>query len=390
MALSQIDLAKSKIALHSSFMISLTSKLQFEVTDKIPTAGTNGRKVLYNQKFVDSLTLPQAIGLICHEVWHNMYSHMARLGGRNMQIANIAMDIALNQLLELFFEETKGTLRAEFPPNPLGIGPQFAKYKDWNWEKIYADLMEQCEKNGGKCGHQQFDFVEPATNQDGSAASQEEAEGLAKEWAMAAQQAATMAKSKGNMPGMFEEFISNMVKPKVNWRAQVWDAFTKTAKDDVSWQRFNRRYVHTGIYLPGRYSERLGFVAFYVDTSGSMGSKEFELALGCINEVMEDLQPEHIMFGQCDTRMQSAEMVTPDDLPLTAVKFKGRGGTILTPMFEHAQTLVEPELVVVLTDGYHEQISRELEPHCPTVWLVTTDCTSAAEGSFGRVIRVEA
>lgn len=198
-----------------------------------------------------------------------------------------------------------------------------------------------------------------------------------------------MAKARGSMPGMFEEFVADMVTPKVDWRSQVWDAFTKTAKDEQSWRRFNRRYMHTHLYLPGLYSEHLGLVVQGTDTSGSMGSEEFKLATGCLNEIMEDLRPTNIYHIQCDTKVQAAEMLTPDDLPLQSQKFKGRGGTELTPIFQHiAEMEQEPELVAIVTDGYFGAIPQELKPACPVVWLVTTECTEAAEKSFGRVIRV--
>lgn len=394
--LTKIELAKTKIAMHCSFMISLTSKLKFkEATNlPIPTASTDGRHVFYSLEYVDSLPLGQVIGLICHEVGHNMYAHMSGLRGRDPQIANLAWDIVLNKRLLKFFAEFP-QLKAELPPTEL-VGPQWDKYDDsWNWERVYDDLLkEQKQQKQGKGSRQglpkQFDTVLPPVDAQGNAMKPEEVEALAKEWIMAAQQAATMAKTRGTMPGMFEELITDMITPKIDWRSQLWDVFTRTAKDDQSWQRFNRRYMHTNMYLPGMYSERLGLVAFAVDTSGSMSSQEFKVAMGAINEVMEDLKPERIMFIQCDTRINSAEELKPDDLPLVAVGFKGRGGTTLTPIFEYIKKMdEEPELVVCLTDGEHEVISRELCPPCSMTWLVTTRSTSAAENSFGRVIRVE-
>lgn len=395
--LTKIELAKSKIALHAGFFISLTSKLSWEEKAGVGTAGTDGRRVFYDPKFMEELTVAQAIGLVLHETGHNMLSHPARIGGRNPQLANIAMDIVLNQMLLEYFEQTPN-LKAELPPGGI-FGPQFDKYKGWSWERVYGDLEQQCQdgedgkgkgKGKGKLP-KQFDKVEQGTNPDGSKASQEELEALAKEWAMAAQQAATMAKQRGSLPGFLQEFVADIVRPRVDWRAQIKDEFSKFAKDEQSWRRFNRRFIHAEMYMPGLYSEHLGRVAFYVDTSGSMGSEEFKLALGAMNEIFDDVKPAEILFVQCDTRIVSEELLHPDDLPLTVKEFKGRGGTELTPMFKHnLKQEIEPELVVVLTDGYHEVIDKKYEPKCKTVWLVTTKSTQPADDSFGKVIRVEA
>lgn len=392
--LTKLELAKSKIALHAGFWISLTSKLEFIPDPKCPTAGTDGRRVFYNEEWVNKLTLKQTIGLILHEVGHNMLAHPARIGERDRQVANIAMDIVLNEQLLKYFEETRSTLDAELPPegaygNVTINGKPLSHYAGWNWERVYADIMQSACKGNGL--PKQFDDVQPGTNPDGSKQSPEEAEALAREWTMAAQQAATMAKQRGVMPGMFEEFIADMAHPKVDWRAQVRDFFSKIAKDEQSWRRFNRRFQHNEMYLPGLYSERLGLIRFGIDTSGSMGSEEFKLGLGALNDIFEELRPDAIHVVQCDTRIVSDQMYKPDDLPITVMEMKGRGGTVLTPLFEHnLQQDEEPELYVVLTDGYHDVIDKALEPRCRTLWLVTTDSTAAAEQSFGRVIRVEA
>lgn len=385
--LTPIQLALSKIALHSGEFISLTSKLEFVETDKVPTAGTDGRRVYYNREFVASLNLRQTIGLILHEVGHNMYAHMARLGQRNQEVANIAMDIVLNRNLQDYFNETRNTLNAEFPPSDLVPGPQWAKYDGWNWEKVYADLME---KSAGKRPGKQFDFVMPGVDENGRKLSPEEQENLAKEWTMAAAQAATMAKQRGLHSGFFESFVSGMTKTPVDWKAQVYDHFTRTARDDSSWRRFNRKMIYADTYLPTLFSERIGRVGFMVDTSGSMEDDNFKIAIGGMNEILETLRPETIIFGCCDTKMQSVEEITPDDLPVVAKQFKGRGGTFLTPIFEYIRELEEPlELVVVLTDGQCDTIDQALEPECPVLWLVTTDSFDAINASFGKIIQVE-
>lgn len=393
MSLTKMELAKSRIALHAGFFIALTSKLDFMEDATIPTACTNGRYVKYNPAWIETLTLPQVVGLVLHEVGHNMLAHPMRAHGfKQPQIANIAMDVVLNRKLLQYFEETRSSLNAELPPNGI-FGPMWAKYDEaWSFERTYNDLLKLAEKNGsaGKQLPEQMDSVEPGSNEDGSPMTAGEMAALAKEWTMAAQQAASMAKQRGKLPGMWEEFVSDMVKPRIDWRAQIRDVFTKLAKEDVSWRRLNRRFLHSESYLPGMYSERMGRVSFLLDSSGSMGSEEFKVGLGALNEIFEEVSPDAIRFIQCDTRVVHDEVLTPDDLPIMAQPFKGRGGTELTPAFKLLQKETEEsELVVMLTDGQFGAIDKALEPKCPMVWLVTTDSVEAAEASFGRVIRIE-
>ena len=135
-----------------------------------------------------------------YEIKANLFkalAHPARMGARiNKQVANIARDIALNELLQTYFDETKSTLGAEFPPEGC-YGPQFAKYAGWNWERIYSDIMDQIaqqpqpkggqgdgdgtgKKSKGNGLPKQFDNVEPSANEDGTPQTAEEAEALAR------------------------------------------------------------------------------------------------------------------------------------------------------------------------------------------------------------------
>lgn len=384
--LTTLELAKAQIALHADFWISLTAKLDWTPHDGIPTAGTDGRKVWYNPEWVSKLSLAETIGLVLHETGHCLLAHPARIGSRDKEMAGIAMDITLNQMLQKYFAEAP-TLKAELPKGGV-YGPQFNKYEGWNWEKVYSDLQEM--KQAGKKIPGLQDFVEPGTNDDGTPMTPEELDALAKEWTMAAQQAATMAKKRGKLPGCMAELVADMVKPRVNWAAQLPDEFKRISKDDQSWRRLNRRHLHDETYLPGMYSEVIHRIVFAVDTSGSMGSEEFKMAMGAMNEILADVKPEEVYFIQCDTRVVHEEIVTPDDLPIVAKEFKGRGGTTLTPIFENIRGHeTEPELVVVLTDGEHEVIDKKLEPPCRVVWLVTSGSTQAALESFGHVIQVE-
>lgn len=397
--LSKHDMAMSKIALHATVFIALSAQLRFETQPDehfsglgLPcTAYTDGQRVVLAQSFMDSLELSEVIGLYLHEVGHNMLAHMARLGDRDITVAQVAWDIVLNQSLEDYFRELAPVLAVKLPPNGI-YGPEYNKYKGWNWEKVYADLMQQ--KKQGKdpaAGKPGFDNVLPNKNKDGSAMTPEDQNNVAKKWTMAAQQAmAEVKKRKGSLPGVFADIISELATPKVDWRSQVWDACTRAAAEDRSWNRFNRRFLYQEQYLQGRWSEKFNLIAQYVDTSASMDSKAFKLAMGCLNEVFEQLNPENIMLGQCDTRMVSEEMLTCDDLPLTVHGFKGRGGTELSPMFEHVRSLeTTPDLMIVVTDGEFNPIRPELQPDCPVVWIVTTKEVQAAQRSFGTVIEVQ-
>ena len=45
-------------------------------TDELPTAATNGRDVIYNPQFVDTLTDKKLNFVVLHEALHKVYQHM--------------------------------------------------------------------------------------------------------------------------------------------------------------------------------------------------------------------------------------------------------------------------------------------------------------------------
>jgi predicted metal-dependent peptidase len=416
-SISKFDLAKGRIALHCGFMLPLLSKLKWIDTDRVPVAGTNGREAYYNGAHFDSeRTLGETIFIVLHEVGHCMFSHMSRLGGRDKNIANIAMDFALNKRLHDMIAQMPA-LKAETPKDAL-LDP--VRWGDRNWESIYDELRKeqpqvnepgqgggsgpggksppQPGQSNGKKKYQMFDEVMAAGSklgpdgeiEDGSAASETEANTLDKSWLQAAQMAATMAKARGIQAGMLEEFIGEMLKPNIDWKTQLQDLISRIGRDESSWRRFNKRHVHREAYLPGMYSEHCGPIAFMLDTSGSMSSDEGKAALGAMNDILEDVKPERIHFGQCDTRMQGdVEELTPQDLPLCGIEMKGRGGTDLNPIFAWAvEHQSEIDCLIVQTDGHISPIADHNIPYgLPMIWVVTTD--NVTHCTFGNVVQVK-
>lgn len=388
--LDKMQTAKGRLALFAGFWLALASKLEWKPDPSVDIAATNGRYVKYNLEHMNARPMGEVVFIALHEIGHNMLAHMTRLGGRDPQLANIAMDYALDELLIKVAADSPnlGIVvpgDAHVDPDPTNVGT--------TWEHRYAKLLKKCKKDGsGKpdtSGMGTFDEVLPATDSDGKPLSAEAAEILGKEWKLAVQTAAVMAKQMGKLPQFLEEFIGDLVTPKVDWRTHLAHAVTRIARDESSYRRFNRRHMARGHYLPGMYSERIGGLGYFVDTSGSIGSDEFRAAKGAMAELLEDIKPETIFFGQCDTHLRSVMELTPQDLPLPELKVHGRGGTDMREAFEWAcKHEHEIDAFILQTDLYIPELSPELIPNIPVIWIVTTDAPVPSGCDFGTVVRV--
>jgi predicted metal-dependent peptidase len=91
-------------------------------------------------------------------------------------------------------------------------------------------------------------------------------------------------------------------------------------------------------------------VQVWVDTSGSVGTKELTAALAEIGGIMKSLQA-RVTVGACDAKVHSLQKVKSlDQVPAL---LKGGGGTDFRPLFQTAdESKPRPDVVIVLTDGY--------------------------------------
>ena len=66
---------------------------------KIDTAGTNGKVIVYNPDYINTLNNQEIIFLLCHEYWHVNLLHHLRRSNRDPEIWNHAGDYSINDIL---------------------------------------------------------------------------------------------------------------------------------------------------------------------------------------------------------------------------------------------------------------------------------------------------
>lgn len=95
-----IESIKRKLLIKYPTFGSTITRLEFEENKNIKTAKTNGKKVLYNPQFIESLSDKQQIFVFAHEVCHVVFDHIYRCEGKDKEVWNIATDSVINALLE--------------------------------------------------------------------------------------------------------------------------------------------------------------------------------------------------------------------------------------------------------------------------------------------------
>lgn len=325
--------ARSQLLMDQPFFGTLAIRLRPVRKDDIKTAATDGSHFFYNEAFVSKLDPVQLRGLIAHEVMHCVFNHMTRRQERDHSLWNVACDYAINgHLIETGFILPKGGLH-----DPV--------YKDMSAEAIYNKLAQNPKKHK-PCA---WGIVLDASSGNLEAGSSAEMES---QWQIAVGEAASVAKARGKMPGSLEHVVAEVMSPKVDWRTVLWPFFTDLVNDDFSWRKPNRAYISEDEYLPSMHEEACGKVAVILDTSGSINDEQGKLFISETAAVLAQVQPEQIIYVQCDDGVQSVNVLergqrlTDDDL-----RFKGRGGTSFAPAFKHlAEHHPDVEAIVYLTD----------------------------------------
>jgi predicted metal-dependent peptidase len=371
----------------SVFFSELSSRLKQVVDWDCKTMWTDGLSLGFNPDFVNGLPLPQLMGVLAHETVHVANGHHIRMGDRDLATWNEAADCAVNEIV----------LESGFQLPPDCYLPGKGKHKDLprgkSAEEYYRLLCDakspQPEQEGDE------DDNPPAGNQDpgGCGGVKKPGEGSPAELAeqagelqvaMAQITQQVRAAGRGDLPGGLARLVTGILNPPLDWREVLRDFLTTKSKSGRSWQRPNRRLVHRGIYMPGKFSRKLGRVLIAVDTSGSVGPRE----LAAFGNEVEAILGAHECTATVlyhDSVVQKTQDWEPSDGPLK-LEPVGGGGTSHVPVFEHAEAQDEPyTCVIALTDCWTTYPAQP--PDVPTLWAVIGN--DNANPPFGRVVHIK-
>jgi predicted metal-dependent peptidase len=187
-------------------------------------------------------------------------------------------------------------------------------------------------------------------------------------WDRITRQAASIAKSVGQLPGHITREIDRANNPGQDWREVLRSWFDQGALRTETWNRPNRRFIGQGLILPGSQRDGVNKALFLIDTSGSMD----EIALRAISNetqaALDDGAIDELVVVYGDTRVTRTDTFRTGD----EIEFHpyGGGGTDLRPLFKFvADEHDDASLIVCMTDLYIGDPGPE--PHCPVLFAVT-------------------
>ena len=346
----------------------------------VPTAMTNGRDEWYCREFCESLNDAELRFLILHENYHKLYKHMItwqHLYKEDGDRANKACDYVINVKLVDDNKDGFATMTGQ-----LTKGCFNEKYRGWDPARVYKDLPSTPEGEGGN-GGDGFDVHD----WDGAEGlSTQEKNELTRDIDEAIRQGAMIAGKVGN--GADRE-LTELLKPQIDWRKVLRDFVTDTCKgnDFSTWQRPNRRFIASDIYMPTGITERVEGIAVGGDMSGSIGQHEQAVILTEVSSITDTVKPSWLRMLYWDTEVVGDEKYEMHELDnfVQSTKPVGGGGTDPSCVPEYLTThKITPQCVIMITDGYVGSWGKWSHP---VLWVIIDN--DNAHPPVGKYIHVK-
>ena len=393
--IEKLTTARVGLLLKAPFFGNMATRMKLiDASDWCPTAATNGRDFMYNKKFVEKLSVKKLEFLFAHEICHAVFDHFGRLGSRIPMLANIAQDYAVNQIL---VDERIGEKITE-----VKICYD-AKYRGMAWEEIYDELYEKSEKIPMEQLLKQLgDLLDEHIKEEEGAGSEgdktkdgkgkpsltkEEAEQIRDEIKNAMIQSAAAA-GAGKVPAGIQRLIKNWTEPKMDWRQLVQQEIQSIVRNDYSFQRVNRKSMHSGAILPGMKEATTIDVAISIDMSGSIGDEDATAFLSEIKGIMDQYEDFKINLWCFDTEIYNHKTITHDEAhELVEYEPQGGGGTDFEVNWQFMEENgIQPKKFIMFTDGYPCG-GWGNEDYCDTIFIVKGN--EKAEAPFGQTVIYE-
>ncbi len=147
-------LSRMRLLSVNGFYGLLLMHMGFALDENCGTAATNGKKIVFDPKFLDEISDSELDFIMMHEILHVVLQHCMRTGDRDNDLFNIACDIVVNSniLKSLDMDEEKITVLGDASMHLTPDGDEGYLYTA---EQVYEMLLSRAGISGGGVGGSQ-------------------------------------------------------------------------------------------------------------------------------------------------------------------------------------------------------------------------------------------
>jgi len=380
---NRLSVAYSKLGLREPFIAAVMTRIKRELTDEVPTAGTDGTRVIYNPDFMDKCSDEELFGVVLHESLHIILMHMWRRGERDPRLWNIANDAIINAYIkQRLYQLPEGAVHIGWVKESMDSEHVYKRLKR------QEDEHKQQQQQSGSGDGEEGDSDAPSGGFDGTGDLMDApTEATMADLEATIQASAEMAKACGQGSALIDNILKGTGVSRVDWRNEMRAMLTSASNDDYTYRRPSRRFIAQGVYLPSLYNEGLGPVLIAVDSSASMTQRELEQIASETQQIFDDLNPAFVRVVYCDTQIQrTQDFQQGDNVELSC---RGGGGTRFKPVFDYVRDEMPEAVGVIYFTDLEGNTNECQEPHCPVIWANTGGSQRSNQPNFGVVANVE-
>ena len=361
---------------------------------------TNGIRLSIDSKKLEKYSIDEITYLYAHTLLHIVLKHPYRQKTREKKLWNQSCDLVINLIMSSF--SNIGTM-----PNDEVLDLDL---EDKCVEEVYEILYKKSEEENvskqeeekkdeeikttanqkGKLKAYIYDEskldIEEVNDEKTSQGDREKLDGIII-------QALSIAKNNSKEYVGLQIEIDTLIKPEISLQDTLKEyliasLFEKTA----TYNRPNRRFIHSGLYLPGnKKSEELIEVYIALDSSSSVSLDEYKKFLGVIKDVCDGFYEYSVSVLPFDLKVKEEHIIKFDSFnPLKEEKIfipKSDGGTDFDEVLRYLKKSTEirsDNLLMVLSDGEFE-ISESLVSN--TLFIISAKKNIKKFEVYGRVIQ---
>ncbi len=415
-------LSRMRILCNHGFYGLLLMHMKYAVDENVPTACTDGTRIIFGTEFLDNLTDQELDFVMMHEIMHVVLQHCMRGNDFESERFNIACDIVVNSNILLENNMNVKSITLANYGESMHLAPDGKEGYTYTAEQVY-DLLPPMNngkslnmpgsvhsgKNGGGTGDSCAWQDGRAKKQQGKAKSSkggiwddhsqwgktEEDDTLRDVWVKRFRDAAQAisirdpSNARGLMPAFAKRILEELMKPQTDWRT-ILNEFIQEEVNDYSFSPPDRRFDDNPFFLPdfNEKDEIIEDILFMIDTSGSMSDKMITAAYSEIKGAIDQFNGKlKGWLGFFD-----AAIIEPvpfeDENEFKVIRPAGGGGTDFQIIFEYVQQHMQekpPASIIILTDGYAPFPKEHLAAGIPVLWLLNNEEVKPPWGKVARI-----
>lgn len=364
--------AHRAVARQGDFLSALLLRVAVTDSDDVETAQTDGCRIAFSRKWLDSLSWQEAAYVLEHELLHIGLEHFHRM----RRFLPVYGKDAVNYVIDCEAERElrKRPAHRFFSERLRSIG---VVCPDWALDLSAEEILRRLPSGEARGG--QLDEHLPPPDDP------EELERVRVHVLSAAMEALRTKEHAGTVPAQLRLAVERLTLPvRIDWRAMLSQWWHNVARRSVpTWDHPRRRSWSLGLYLPSR--RPLFSVMLVRDTSGSMVHVQRQV-LALLDELRVQTRATVLLMDcDCGEPHVVGELEPDDPLP---TEWTGGGGTSFVPPFEwFHRHRPEVDGIVYITDMYGGFPDPSLDPGVPVLWVST--CKEDAKPPFGDVVFVK-